>query len=865
MNDGNGGQNYGILFGGAIIGAINPAPLTVTAVTDTRTYDGTTNVSTGITPTVMGTIFGSDKANFTEAFDSRNAGSRMLVTSGLVNDGNGGQNYAVNFVPVSGMINPAQLTVAAVTNTRTYDGTTGVSAGITPTITGTVFTNTGDVANFTEAFDSRNAGSRMITAQGMVNDGNGGQNYAVTFAPSVTGTINPEPLTVTAVSVTKTYDGTTAVVTVPTITGTVFTNTGDVANFIETFDSRDAGARTLTPSGTVSDGNGGQNYTITFAPGVTGTINKAQLTISAASDSKVYDGSVSSSGMVQVMGLQGMDSASGFTQSFNSKNVMGMNGSTLSVDQASGVISDGNGGGNYTLSFNPAMGTIKPAQLTVTALTDTRTYDGTTGVSAGITPTITGTVFANAGDVANFSEAFDSRNAGSRMLVASGMVIDGNGGQNYAVNFVKVPGAINPAQLTVTALTDTRTYDGTTGVSAGITPTITGTVFTNTGDVANFVESFDSRNAGSRMLMASGMVNDGNGGQNYKIIFAGTTGMINPAQLTVTAVTDTKIYDGTTSVSAVITPTVAGTVFTNTGDVANFNEIFDSRNAGSQVLTASGLVNDGNGGGNYAITFVNATGTINKAALTVTEIADTKVFDGTTSATVSAQVSGLKGSDSASGLAESFGSANAGSRAMALGPLTVNDGNGGANYTLTVVNATGTITPAPLTITANNATQVVGTPEPGFSASFGPFPQGLGPSALDGMLSFTTNAPAGSPGSFKIFAGGLSSSNFDITFVPGTLLVTAANNALPPVPFSVDQRNTSSSTPAFSFTDPTLASLIVKLSDGAGSQTGNAGGPSVKGNLKAPTLDENGNPLGSLISFNSSFIEVCRTRVNLCR
>ena len=48
-------------------------------------------------------------------------------------------------------------------------------------------------------------------------------------------------------------------------------------------------------------------------------------------------------------------------------------------------------------------------------------------------------------------------------------------------------------------------------------------------------------------------------------------------------------------------------------------------------------------------------------------------------------------------------------------------------------------------------------------------------------------APAGSPGSFKIFAGGVSSSNFDITFVPGTLLVTAANNSLPPVPFSMDQ------------------------------------------------------------------------------
>jgi hypothetical protein len=76
---------------------------------------------------------------------------------------------------------------------------------------------------------------------------------------------------------------------------------------------------------------------------------------------------------------------------------------------------------------------------------------------------------------------------------------------------------------------------------------------------------------------------------------------------------------------------------------------------------------------------------------------------------VSAQVSGLKGAETVSGLAESFASANAGSSAMALGQLAVNDGNGGANYTLTVVNATGTITPAPLTITANNATQVVGT------------------------------------------------------------------------------------------------------------------------------------------------------------
>ena len=285
------------------IGTITPAPLTVSAVTDSRVYNGTTS-SSG-TPTITaGQLFSGDTASFTQAFDSRNAGSRMLVASGLLNDGNGGQNYSVNFVPVSGMINPAQLTVTAVTDTRTYDGTTDVL--VAPIITGTVFTNTGDAANFTEAFDSRNAGSRMITAQGMVNDGNGGQNYAVTFAPSVTGTISPEPLTVSAASVTKTYDGTTMVGVTPTITGTVFTNTGDVANFIERFDSRNAGARTLTPSGNGrATGMAARIDTITFAPDVTGTINKAQLTISAASDNKVYDGSVASTGLVRGDGPAG--------------------------------------------------------------------------------------------------------------------------------------------------------------------------------------------------------------------------------------------------------------------------------------------------------------------------------------------------------------------------------------------------------------------------------------------------------------------------------------------------------------------------------------------------------------------------------
>ena len=53
-----------------------------------------------------------------------------------------------------------------------------------------------------------------------------------------------------------------------------------------------------------------------------------------------------------------------------------------------------------------------------------------------------------------------------------------------------------------------------------------------------------------------------------------------------------------------------------------------------KTLTAAGSVNDGNGGSNYAVTFVaNTTGQITPRAITVTAATATKVYDGTTSST----------------------------------------------------------------------------------------------------------------------------------------------------------------------------------------------------------------------------------------
>lgn len=337
------------------------------------------------------------------------------------------------------------------------------------------------------------------------------------------------------------------------------------------------------------------------------------------------------------------------------------------------------------------------------------------------------------------------------------------------------------------------------------------------------------------------------------------------------------------------------------GDMVNLSggtASFDNKNVGTgKTVMVSGLSLGGADAGNYALSAlpVTATANITPAMLTIGAISDNKVFDGTTGSTVFAQVTGIKGNDSVSGLAERFDSANAGNRNLSFGPLTVNDGNGGGNYILNIASATasGTINPAQLTVTANNLTAVQGGAQPAFTASFSGFPAGLGPSALTGTLVFTVAETPVMPGSFEILPGGLSSSNFTINFVPGTLLLIGgsssansstmnagdgspsdqqpamatgdqvtstsggklANFALPPVPFAINEGDFARSNGLF-MGDPVVNSVLGSTNGASATETGN---------LVVPSLDENGNPIGRLIGFNSTFIETCRARASLCR
>src|SRR5205807_10209702 len=99
------------------------------------------------------------------------------------------------------------------------------------------------------------------------------------------------------------------------------------------------------------------------------------------------------------------DTLTGKPEVFASKNVLGTDPSTLSLHAALPI--DGNSGGNYTVdSSATANGTISKAALTISAVTDSKTYDGTTISTA--TPSVSG---LQTGDtVTGKTEVFASKN-----------------------------------------------------------------------------------------------------------------------------------------------------------------------------------------------------------------------------------------------------------------------------------------------------------------------------------------------------------------------------------------------------------------------------------------------------------------------
>jgi hypothetical protein len=629
---------------------------------------------------------------------------------------------------------------------------------------------------------------------------------------------------------------------------------------------------------TLSDSNGGANYTVTKV-NATGTITPATLAIKAATDSKTYDGTTHSSGVVTYTGLQTGDSLSGLSQAFADQNVKGTNGSNLNV--LSGyTLTDGNGGGNYIVSTATAIGTINPAALTITGLSGSdRTYNGSTVDSLNGTATLAGlingesltlgnTTFgtlasANAGSEAvttaitladngsflasNYtltqpmlanvtiaqapltvsglygtnrvyngstvdaltgtavlsglilgeslalngtgSGTLDSANAGNRTISTALTLVNGTSlASNYSLTQPTLSNVtITQAPLTVTGLTGTgRNYNGSIVDALSGTAMLSGLVSGESLTLGGTASgTLDSANVGNRTVTTAITIAD-NGSflaGNYTLTQPTLANVsITQAPLTVAGLSGTgRIYNGSTvdalTGSAALVGLVSGESLTLGG---TSNGTLASANAGSEAITTAITIAD-NGSflaGNYILTQPTlANVTIAQAPLTVTGLSATsRTYNASTvdALTGSASLIGLVSGESLTLGGTSNGtlaSANAGSEAVTTAiTIAANGSFLASNYTLTQPTlANVTIAQAPLTVSANNLSKTFGNADPVLTYSVSGLLSGdTANSSLTGTLSRTAGEASGV---YAIQLGALGSTNYSLSYTPGTLKI----------------------------------------------------------------------------------------------
>jgi hypothetical protein len=214
--------------------------------------------------------------------------------------------------------------------------------------------------------------------------------------------------------------------------------------------------------------------------------------------------------------------------------------------------------------------------------------------------------------------------------------------------------------------------------------------------------------------------------------------------------------------------------------------VFADKNVGtSKAVSVTGYTVSGTDAVNYNV--LQPTGVaadITQANLTVTADSQTKVFDGTVTSTKTPNVVGLQTGDSVTGRTQVFDAATIGARTLTVASYTVNDGNGGNNYAVTLQTANGAISAVPATTqtveeTASQSVQIAvasatsSLTQLGASANTTTLTASTSPKSTN-AATVATSSTTGAPGTTS--TTGTTTTNAPVTSQSGTTTTTQAGN-----------------------------------------------------------------------------------------
>jgi len=432
-------------------------------------------------------------------------------------------------------------------------------------------------------------------------------------------------------------------------------------------------------------------------------------------------------------------------------------------------------GGNlvYGYGLNTERGVVYSSTNTTPTVTDTKVSTATSTTNGAYTSSITGLSVSTT----YYARAYAINSAGT----VYGAV----------TTFSTLSNDANLSAFTISSGTLSPAFNaGTTTYTTAVANNVTGITVTPTRNQAN--ASIKVNGTGVNSGAASGNISLNVGSNTITVIVTAQDNSTKTYTLTVTRAKtpqtitfntlSTKTYGNTdfapgATASSGLTLSYSSD---NTGVATILNNQIHIVGQGTATITASQA-----GDATYLdATNITQTLTVNKAAIIVTAAAKTKVYGDTDPAlTYTITAGALVGSDTFTGSLNRDVGIIVGNYPITIGTLGLN-----ANYQLTFVSNSLTITKRPLTLAPIAATKVYGNADPGF-----PYAQnGTSYATTDAMTGIFSRPVGENVGTYALGIGTKRpvslttfedmSTNYDITFISTNLTITKRPLIFHPVP-----------------------------------------------------------------------------------
>ena len=537
----------------------------------------------------------------------------------------GSGNYAGS-VTRGWAVMPRNVTFASGSATWTYDGAAHSATDVTVGGDGFAPGEGADFSGFPTPVHVADAASGVTNAFAWTfRTGTKASNYEVraTFG---TVRMTPRPITLSAPTKTKPYDGTAL-----TFDATEVAVGGDgyaageafaLSDFSSVTDAGQVPATFAHASGTARTGD----YAITVAEGATLTVTRSaeEIVVQAGSGSWIYDGAAHSNRTWTATHLDALVAGDRLEVTFDDASVAtspidgpeGNGAVTNRIEEVRVLRADGaDVTANYALSWYPGMLRVTPRPVSLASADATKAYDGTPLVAHEAS--VGGMGFVGT-DGATFSFTGSRTEKGRSANAFSWAFKPGTNPAFYDVTTTE-------GTLTVTALDIGGGDDSDWTVELGPALTYNGIEQIQTVRAATFrglpvdysVEDDRATDAGAYELV---LVGQGNFTGRKTVPWS-----IAPKALALAAGSATKVYDGT--------PLVCGDV-TATGFVAGEGATYVCTGARTGAGTSANEVGEirwavGTKGTNYAVTTTAGTLTVTKRPVTLAAPTKTKPYDGT--------------------------------------------------------------------------------------------------------------------------------------------------------------------------------------------------------------------------------------------